>query len=145
MHFSIPETVAQPDDKGGAYTCYRLHINGVYHCLVRYRQLHTLHLALRREFAAPSLPAFPPKKLFQLTEGQVEERRLMLEKYLQVVSQDPRISNSQTFNTFLLAAQQETRRERSENVTLDVFLMNEHKVRVTSYLKINLFVDCRCL
>jgi len=130
MHFSIPETVAQPDDKGGAYTCYRLHINGVYHCLVRYRQLHTLHLALRREFAAPSLPAFPPKKLFQLTEGQVEERRLMLEKYLQVVSQDPRISNSQTFNTFLLAAQQETRRERSENVTLDVFLMNEHKVSV---------------
>lgn len=29
MHFSIPETVAQPDEKGGAYTGYRLHINGV--------------------------------------------------------------------------------------------------------------------
>jgi sorting nexin-17 len=131
MHFSIPETVAQPDDKGGAYTGYRLHINGVYHCLVRYRQLHTLHLQLRRELPAPSLPAFPPKKLFHLTEGQVEERRLLLERYLQLVSQDPRVSNSQTFNTFLLAAQQETRRERSESVSLDVFLMNEHKISLT--------------
>jgi len=131
MHFSIPETVAQPDEKGGAYTGYRLHINGVYHCLVRYRQLHTLHLQLRREFPGPTLPVFPPKKLFTLTDGQVEERRLLLEKYLQLVSQDPRISNSQTFNTFLLSAQQETRRERSENVSLDVFLMNEHKVSVT--------------
>ena len=131
MHFSIPETVAQPDDKGVAYTGYRLHINGVYHCLVRYRQLHNLHLQLRREFSAPSLAAFPPKKLFNLTDGQVEERRLLLEKYLQLVSQDPRISNSQTFNAFLSAAQQETRREISENVNLDVFLMNEHKITVT--------------
>lgn len=131
MHFSIPETVAQPDDKGGAFTGYRLHINGVYHCLVRYRQLHGLHLALRREFAGPSLPTFPPKKLFTLTDREVEERRLLLEKYLQLVSQDPRISNSQTFNTFLLGAQQETRRERSEKVNLDVFLMNEHKISVT--------------
>ena len=43
----------------------------VYHCLVRYRQLHTLHLQLRREFPGPTLPVFPPKKLFTLTEGQV--------------------------------------------------------------------------
>jgi hypothetical protein len=44
------------------------------------------------------------------------------------VRQDPRISNSPTFNTFLLAAQQETRQEQPENVSLDVYLMNEHKV-----------------
>ena len=43
----------------------------VYHCLVRYRQLHMLHLQLRREFPGPTLPVFPPKKLFTLTEGQV--------------------------------------------------------------------------
>ena len=44
--------------------------------------------------------------------------------------QDPRISNSATFNSFLLAAQQETRRELAENVSLDIYLMNEHTVSV---------------
>lgn len=130
MHFSIPETEEQGDTKAGSYTGYCLHINGVYHCMVRYRQLHSLHDQLRREFVASTLPAFPPKKLFNLNESQVEERRLLLEKYLQLISQDPRISNSQTFNAFLLSAQQETRRERTENVSLDVFLMNEHKISV---------------
>lgn len=134
MHFSIPETLTQPDPGGGAkpgvFTGYCLHINGVYHCMVRFSQLHSLHEQLRREFVASTIPSFPPKKLFNLSEGQVLERRLMLEKYLQLISQDPRISNSQTFNTFLLTAQQETRRERSENVSLDIFLMNEHKITV---------------
>jgi len=134
MHFSIPETVSQTDqggaNKGTSFTGYCLHINGVYHCAVRYSQLHSMHEALRREFSAATLPPFPPKKLFNLSENQIHERRLLLEKYLQLISQDPRISNSQTFNTFLLAAQQETRRERSENVTLDIFLMNEHKISI---------------
>ena len=42
-----------------------------------------------------------------------------------------RVSTSQTFNTFLLTAQKETRREQMENINLDVFLMNEHRVTVT--------------
>ena len=131
MHFSIPETEELGDTRAKSYTGYSLHINGVYHCLVRYRQLHSLHEQLKREFHANTLPAFPPKKLFNLTEKEVEDRRLCLEKYLQLISQDPRISNSQTFNTFLLAAQRETRRERTESLSLDVFLMNEHKVTVS--------------
>jgi len=131
MHFSIPETIEQTDPKGAAYTGYCVHINGVYHCMVRYRQLYTLHEQLRREFVAATLPTFPPKKLFPLTGIQIDERRLSLEKYLQLISQDPRISNSQTFNTFLLSAQQETRRERTENVNLDVYLMNEHRITVS--------------
>ena len=131
MHFSIPETEELGDTKAKSYTGYSLHINGVYHCLVRYRQLHSLHEQLKREFHANTLPTFPPKKLFNLTEKEVEDRRLCLEKYMQLISQDPRVSNSQTFNTFLLAAQKETRRERTENISLDVFLMNEHKVTVS--------------
>jgi len=113
MHFSIPETIEQTDPKGAAFTGYCVHINGVYQCMVRYRQLYTLHEQLRREFVAATLPTFPPKKLFPLTVIQIDERRLSLEKYLQLISQDPRISNSQTFNTFLLSAQQETRREKN--------------------------------
>lgn len=50
---------------------------------------------------------------------------------MQLIAQDHRISNSQTFNTFLLTAQKETRREAMEKVNLNVFLMNEHKLTVT--------------
>ena len=35
-----------------------------------------------------------------------------------------------TFNGFLLASQQESRSERTEEVTLDVYLMNDSKVSV---------------
>ncbi len=55
--------------------------------------IHTWEIWLyRREFGASSLPAFPPKKLFALTLGEVEERRFHLEKYLQLVSQGIRLS-----------------------------------------------------
>jgi len=128
MHFSIPETVDRRDPKGSVYTVYEIHINGVRHCSLRYRQLHTLHEKLKREFHP--LPSFPPKKLMALSLAQLEERRLNLEKYLQLLSQDPRVSNGIVFNGFLLAAQQETASEKSEEVDLDVFLMNDSKTTV---------------
>ena len=132
MHFSIPQTQELGDTRAKSYTGYCLHINGVSHCMVRYRQLHSLHDQLKREFSdSTTLPTFPPKKLFNLNEKEVEERRLMLEKYMQLIAQDHRISNSQTFNTFLLTAQKETRRESMEKVNLNVFLMNEHKLTVS--------------
>ena len=65
-----------------------------------------------------------------LTLNQLEERRVALEKYLQLLSQDPRISNGIIFNAFLLAAQQETASEKADEVDLDVYLMNESKVTI---------------
>ena len=41
-----------------------------------------------------------------------------------------RVSNGIIFNGFLLAAQQETASEKSEEVDLDVFLMNDSKTTV---------------
>ena len=112
------------------FQVYEIHINGVRHCSLRYRQLHTLHEKLKREFHPSTLPTFPPKKLMPLNLAQLEDRRLKLEKYLQLLSQDPRVSNSVVFNGFLLAAQQETASEKSEEVNLDVFLMNDSKTTV---------------
>lgn len=65
-----------------------------------------------------------------LSISQLEDRRIALEKYLQLLSQDPRISNGLVFNGFLLAAQQETASERAEEVDLDVFLMNDSKITI---------------
>ena len=70
-----------------------------------------------------------------LTQTQVEERRHGLERYLQLVSQDPRLSQGLSFNGFLLASQQETHadRERTNEVDLEVFLMNDQKVTVRGW------------
>lgn len=66
-----------------------------------------------------------------LSLSQLEERRLGLEKYLQLLSQDPRVANGIVFNGFLLAAQQETAAEKAEEVDLDVFLMNDSKITIS--------------
>lgn len=62
---------------------YNIHINGIFHCTVRYKQLHNLHEQLKKEFGNDNLPPFPPKKLLPLTGGQLEDRRALLEKYIQ--------------------------------------------------------------
>ncbi|XP_071142849.1 sorting nexin-17-like [Mytilus edulis] len=130
MHFSIPDTSALKDDGGTSYTSFNIHINGVFHCSVRYSLLNAFNEELKKEFGATVLPPFPPKKMFGMTPEKLEERRLMLERYVQIVSQEPRIANSDIFNGFLLKAQQETQKETSEAVTLDVFLMNGYKITV---------------
>ncbi len=68
--------------------------------------------------------------MLPLGQTQLEERRLGLEKYLQLLSQDPRVANGVTFNGFLLAAQQETAVEKTEEADLDIFLMNDSKITI---------------
>lgn len=106
---------------------YNIHINGLFHCTVRYKQLHNLHEQLSKDLDI-SLPIFPPKKFFPLTVNQQEERRLALEKYIQSIGQNIAINNSEILNGFLLSAQQETVGGPSMNETLDIFLMNGSKV-----------------
>lgn len=52
----------------------------------RYRDFHELHCELKRDVESSSLPDFPPKKLRNLSPKVIEERRLLLEKYLQCVA-----------------------------------------------------------
>ncbi|XP_011634224.1 sorting nexin-17 [Pogonomyrmex barbatus] len=127
MHFSIPDTQEFVDGAGNSYIGYNIHINGLFHCTVRYKQLHNLHLQLSKELDI-SLPIFPPKKLFPLTATQQEERRLALEKYIQSIGQNVDINNSEILSGFLLNAQWESADGLSENETLDIFLMNGSKI-----------------
>ncbi|KAH8333602.1 hypothetical protein KR059_001164, partial [Drosophila kikkawai] len=106
MHFSIPDT--QELGSSPTYTAYNIHINGVYHCRLRYKQLHSLNEQLRRHCGGVSLPAFPPKRLLPLTNGQLETRRSALEQYLQMVGQDGRIARSAHMQQFLQRAQLDT-------------------------------------
>lgn len=100
MHFSIPDTQELNEGNGstfivslvvylwnvvvkGLFKGYNIQINGVFHCTVRYKQLHNLNEQLKKEFGSDNIPPFPPKKLLPLTLGQLEERRALLEKYIQ--------------------------------------------------------------
>ncbi|XP_041106989.1 sorting nexin-17 isoform X2 [Polyodon spathula] len=130
MHFSIPETEVCSGENGSTYVAYNIHVNGVLHCRVRYSQLLGLHEQLKKEFGNNVVPAFPPKKLFTLTPAEVEQRREQLEKYMQAVRQDPMLGASETFNSFLRKAQQETQQIATEEVHLDVYLSNRQKVKV---------------
>ncbi|XP_072042447.1 sorting nexin-17-like [Amphiura filiformis] len=132
MHFSIPDTEDFRDENGAAYTGYNLHVNGVFHCTVRYSQLFDFQEQVKKEYGTAFLGPhkFPPKKLLSLSPPQIDERRLKLEKYVQILSQDSRIANSDLFNGFLLSAQKETRKEDPTEVQLNVYLMNGHKITV---------------
>lgn len=63
---------------------YNIHINGSFHCCLRYKQLHSLHEQLKRSLPSLVLPSFPPKKLLPLTNSQLESRRASLERYIQL-------------------------------------------------------------
>lgn len=129
MHFSIPDTQEFIDDGGNAYLGYNIHINGLFHCTVRYKQLLNLHVQLGKDLDVV-LPEFPPKKLFPLTINQQEERRALLEKYIQTIGQNSTINSSELLNGFLLHAQQETAAENPNEQNLDVFLINGYKISV---------------
>ncbi|XP_046413987.1 sorting nexin-17 [Neodiprion fabricii] len=131
MHFSIPDTQEFIDDSGNAYLGYNIHINGLFHCTVRYKQLLNLHVQLGKELDVV-LPEFPPKKLFPLTVNQQEERRALLEKYIQTIGQNSAINSSELLNGFLLHAQQETAGEHSGVENLDIFLINGQKITISA-------------
>ena len=129
MHFSIPDTQEFIDTAGNAYVAYNIHINGLFHCTVRYKQLHNLHEQLAKDLDVP-FPSFPPKKFFPLTANQQEERRVSLEKYIQSIGQNTVVNNSGLLNAFLLNAQQETIGGLSDNEFMDIFLMCGYKIPV---------------
>ena len=128
MHFSIPDTVQEHEGTGSSYWSFHIHVNGVFHCKLRYSQLDKFHDQLRSQFPerTPS-KIFPGKKLFAISGGALEERREALESFIQHVSQDPVISCSELFNDFLLNAQRDGW-EEPHDVELNIYLMNGKKV-----------------
>lgn len=130
MHITIAGAEEMVEVKGKRegqplkYTAYHVHINGTYHCSVRYSTLSTLHNTLKREYGAEAVGDFPPKKFFHVSPEASEERRMQLQRFLQKVSQNPAIATGATFQTFLLNAQAEVQRGPEEEVQLEIYLCN---------------------
>lgn len=112
---------------------FNIHINGCFHCCLRYKQIHCLHEQLKKYYPGMVLPPFPSKKFLPLTQNQLEQRRAHLERYIQLVGQDPELSKCELLRIFLMNAQQESAQIQSHEITLDVYLMNGYRIPVTCY------------
>jgi len=137
MHFSIPDTTeisAKTSNNQQSYTLFNIHINGIHHCSLRYSQLRTFNEELQRLLpnAMINIESFPPKKFFSLSSKETDERRTLLEHYLQSVAQNKYILTSSYFKEFFLNAQRETfSTEFDDNTTkinLAICLLNNHEI-----------------
>ncbi|XP_074842950.1 sorting nexin-31 isoform X4 [Carettochelys insculpta] len=105
LHFTIPVSERLRQTFGSRYVLYSLYLEGFLFCKVRYSQLHHWNDQLRRVFGS-TVPAFPPKFYLAMTASMADERRSQLEEYLQNVTVDPSITNSDVFISFFRKLQQ---------------------------------------
>jgi hypothetical protein len=63
---------------------FKIYINGNFHCCLRFKQLRSLHEQLKKSLLNLTLPQFPPKKILTLTKSEIDQRRIALERYLQL-------------------------------------------------------------
>jgi sorting nexin-27 len=62
---------------------FNIHMAGHFLCSRRYREFAHLHSMLKQEFPDFSFPKMPGKRLFQLSEQQLDARRRGLEQYME--------------------------------------------------------------
>ena len=62
---------------------FNIYMAGRHLCSRRYREFDNLHQNLKREFPDFTFPKLPGKKIFQLSEQQLDQRRRGLEQYLE--------------------------------------------------------------
>lgn len=110
LHLNVPETTRLYEPNGSWHDAFKIHINGAFHCTLRYSNLLKLHESLCKTYNDHELKFdFPPKKIkYLMSEKELEERRDMLEGYLRFLSQNHHIANSQLVSTFFREAQKET-------------------------------------
>ncbi|XP_051879440.1 sorting nexin-31-like isoform X2 [Pristis pectinata] len=122
MQFTIGDTEEGCDFLGARYV-----VKGAFFPLLR-----TPH-ALRRYFGSNRVPDFPPKNYLAQTESMAEERRLLLQEYLQKVGEDPVISASEIFTTLLKKAQQETFKIHPRAILLEILLADGTKLLINTH------------
>ncbi|XP_026546086.1 sorting nexin-31 [Notechis scutatus] len=133
MHFSIPLSEEQLEKFGGRYVVEQVFLQGLIKCLIFGNRLvpfkHHLSFQLRRVFGK-GMPSFPPKFFLTMTKSMADERRTQLEQYLQNVSVDPSVTNSDVFISFFRKLQQETFKIQTQQAFLDVYLPDGRYLRI---------------
>ncbi|KAL4227564.1 Sorting nexin-24 [Mactra antiquata] len=82
LRVSIP-SYHKVEGNGAGYTAYRVDVfqSGSSHCLYkRYSEFEELHKQLKKMI---NTPEFPPKKVMKFSQKIIEQRRVLLEAYLQ--------------------------------------------------------------
>ncbi|XP_033121788.1 sorting nexin-24-like [Anneissia japonica] len=83
IHVTVPSFRQVSEDDEKPYTVYQINVlvGGRTHILEkRYREFHALHKQLKKTIETPE---FPPKKVRQLSNKGLEQRRTLLECYIQ--------------------------------------------------------------
>jgi sorting nexin-17 len=131
MLVQIPSTSDAVDDRGRLYKVFNVYIGGHYHCSLRYSHLLNFSQELGRNFDVSGLDEFPAKRAFSLRAGQLEERRIGLERYLHSVCQDRAIQQSDILMEFLVAAQKASSGVTDKDVSMEIYLVNGKSVTVS--------------
>ncbi|KAM9023376.1 LOW QUALITY PROTEIN: sorting nexin-31 [Ara ararauna] len=86
-------------------------------------------LQLRQLFGS-AVPAFPPRFYLAMTRSMADERWSQLEQYLQDVTLDSNITNSDVFRGFFQKLQQDTFKIQTQRAFLDVYFADGSNIRL---------------
>ncbi|CAK9294354.1 unnamed protein product [Gordionus sp. m RMFG-2023] len=101
MHFSIPD-IEKLKEGNSSYTSYILYLNGLPHSSLRYRKLREFYSTIKLKYGnSIKLPSFPSKNIL-MSDYEIEERREMLEKFLQLITQNSSIIEDEYVQQILL-------------------------------------------
>ena len=95
-------------------------------CSRRYREFDALNNSLKRDFPDFTFPRLPGKKLFTLSEQQLDQRRRGLEIYLEKVCAVRVIGESEVMQEFLAAGDLDEVR--------GIYMISKFNVLLTCYL-----------
>ncbi|XP_074997480.1 sorting nexin-31 isoform X8 [Calonectris borealis] len=129
LHFSITAAEELRERRGGRYVLYSVCLEGFLLGKARYSQLRRWDAQLRQLFGS-AVPAFPPKFYLAMTKSMADERRSQLEQYLQNVTLDSNITNSDVFIGFFRKLQQDTFKIQTQRAFLDVYLADGSNIRL---------------
>ncbi|RUS90045.1 hypothetical protein EGW08_002232 [Elysia chlorotica] len=130
LPISIPDC-QYLDHYGDKHVVFNIYMAGRHLCSRRYREFDNLHNNLKREFPDFNFPRLPGKKLFTLSEQQLDQRRRGLEQYLEKVCAVRVIGESETMQEFLAAGDLDEQEEGSSEVELKVMLPDKSVCVVT--------------
>ena len=109
---------------------FNIYMAGRHLCSRRYREFDCLHNKLKREFPDFNFPKIPGKKLFQLSEQQLDARRRGLEQYLEKVCAVRVLGESDIMQEFLASPEIDSESTNS-GVELKVLLPDRRICVVT--------------